>query len=167
VTTLDWVIVGFAAVTAAVGFRRGLIGTVFSLVGFAAGAVFGARIAPRLLPAGSESHYTALVGFAGALAGALLFQFALSIVARFLRSGLHLAPPLHLVDSLGGLAAGAAWGLALVWVAGAVVAQSPGHPDWRQQAKDSQVLQRLNDLVSPRDVLRLRAGVADRLSSGR
>jgi uncharacterized membrane protein required for colicin V production len=142
------------------GLRRGLVKTVLSLAGLAAGAVIGARLAPQFLPGGSDSQYTALVGLGGAFAGAAVLQTAALAVGGLLRSTLRLAPPLRLLDSVGGLAAGAAWGLALAWVTGAVALQVPGHPAWHRQARTSEVLNRLNEIAPPRDVLRLRATLA-------
>src|SRR5581483_10484435 len=162
-THVDWGIVGFAAFTALIGFRRGLIGTALSLAGLAAGAVFGARVAPHVLAHTTAAHYSALVGLGGAIVGAVVLQMAARMVAGFFRAGLRLAPPLHLLDSLGGLAAGAAWGLALAWVAGAVVTQIPGHSTWKSDAHASKVLHRLNEMAPPSDVLRLRATLFERL----
>jgi uncharacterized membrane protein required for colicin V production len=142
------------------GLRRGLVKTVLSLAGLAAGAVIGARLAPQFLPGGAHSQYTALVALGGAFAGAAVLQTAALAVGGLLRSTLRLAPPLRLLDSVGGLAAGAAWGLALAWVTGAVALQVPGHPDWHRQARTSEVLNRLNEIAPPRDVLRLRATLA-------
>src|SRR5512146_2844203 len=119
-TRLDWNILGFAAFTALMGFRRGLIVTLLSLAGLAVGALVGARVAPHFLSGGKHSEYTALIGLAGAVAGASILQVAATTVGGLLRSTLRLAPPLRLLDSLGGLVAGAAWGLALAWVVGAV-----------------------------------------------
>ena len=56
-------------------------------------------------------------------------------------------------------AAGVAWVLTLAWVAGAVATQIPGHPQWEREAHRSKVLHRLNALVPPGEVLRLRAAL--------
>ena len=48
-TGLDWTILGFTALLAALGFLRGFIVGALSLVGFAAGAFLGTRLAPALL----------------------------------------------------------------------------------------------------------------------
>jgi uncharacterized membrane protein required for colicin V production len=145
------------------GLRRGLIRTVLSLAGLVAGAVAGARVAPHLLHHGAYSHYSALVGLGGGVAGAVLLQAAASIVGGFLRTGLRFAPPLRLLDSLGGLAAGAAWGLALAWVVGAVAVQIPGHPRWALEVHRSHVFHRLNEIAPPSDVLQLRASLLNQL----
>lgn len=162
-TRLDWIILGFAAFTALMGFRRGLIVTLLSLAGLAVGALVGARVAPHFLSGGKHSEYTALIGLAGAVAGASILQVAATTVGGLLRSTLRLAPPLRLLDSLGGLVAGAAWGLALAWVVGAVAIQLPGHSNWRREARHSRVLHHLNEYVPPRTVLKIRAGLAARL----
>src|SRR5438874_10256552 len=124
-TKFDWIIVAFAAFTALMGFRRGLMRSVLSLAGLAGGAVIGARIAPHLLSGGADSRYTALIGLTGALVGASVLQTAASSIGGLLRSTLRFTPPLRLLDSLGGLAAGAIWGLVLAWVVGAAAVQVP------------------------------------------
>jgi uncharacterized membrane protein required for colicin V production len=163
-TKFDWIIVGFAAFTAFMGFRRGLVRSLLSLAGLAAGAVIGARVAPHFLSGGGHSHYTALIGLTGALVGASVLQTAASSLGGLLRSTLRFTPPLRLLDSIGGLAAGAIWGLVLAWVVGAVAVQIPGHPSWHRDARRSHVLQHLNEFAPPRDVLRLRASLRERLS---
>ena len=159
-TTLDWWLLGFVALSALGGYRRGLIRTALSFAGLIAGAIVGSRVAPDFLAGGKHSQYTALVGFGGALAGAVLGQVVAAIVGGFIRGGLRLVPPLHLLDSLGGLVVGALWGLALVWVAGAVALQIHGHPKVRHDVKHSEVLKRLNRIAPPRDVLRIQAQLA-------
>jgi len=152
-TTLDWIIVGVVALAALSGYRRGLVVTSLSLAGAIVGAVVGARLAPHLLEAGAHSRYTALAGLVGALIGMSAFRLAAGFLARMIRGGLRLLPPLHLLDSLGGLALGVAWGLVLVWIAGAVALQIPGHPKMRKEVRRSEVLDRLNQVAPPHDLL--------------
>src|SRR6476659_3437759 len=124
------------------------------LTGVLAGAWIGGRIAPHLLPSGSASPYTPLV----ALAGALTFAFLLEGVGAVAGGSLRAALPLGIarrLDSAGGLVLGAVTGLAVVWVLGAVALQVPGQPDLRQPAQRSEVLKRLNEIVSPRTALRV------------
>ena len=156
-TTLDWIALGFAAFTAFVGFRRGLIATALSLAGLLVGAVVGAHLAPHLLHGGNDSPYTSLVALAGATAGAILGKAAAGLIGSLVHGSLRLLPPLRTVDSLGGLAAGAAWGLALVWIAAAVALQLPKHSQVRETVRKSQVVRQLDKLAPPRDVLRLRS----------
>jgi len=168
VTNLDWVIVAVVVLSGLAGYRRGLIATAFWLVGLVVGAVVGARVGPHLLSAGTHSRYTALIGFLGALVGVAVCQLVASLLARTIRGGLHLLPPLHLLDSLGGLAVGAVWGAALCWVVGAVALQVPGHPKVRREVRHSEVLRRLDKVAPPHDILRVQkqlASLATRLES--
>jgi S1-C subfamily serine protease len=159
VSRVDWIALAIAAISALAGLKRGLIATALSLGGLAAGAVLGARLAPHFLHNGSNSPYTPLVGLGGALIGAALLQSVASIAGSFARGGLSVIPPLRMLDSLGGLAAGAALGLAIVWVAGAVLLQLPGQTKLRDEVRSSVILQRLNEIVPPRTVLRAFARV--------
>ena len=113
----------------------------------------GARTAPHLLAAGPHSRYTALVGLVGALVGMAAFRLFASLLAGTIRGGLRLLPPLRLLDSLAGAVVGAAWGLALAWVAGAVALQVPGHPAIRKDVRKSEVLYRLDKVAPPHDIL--------------
>ena len=153
-TRLDWILLGFVALTALAGLRSGLVATLLSLAGLVAGAVFGARVAPGLLSV--DPRFAALVALGGGVAGAVLLRALASLAGSFVRGGLRLVPPLHALDSAGGAALGALWGLALVWVAGAVALQLPTQGKVRREVKTSQVIQRLNELAPPREVLDVR-----------
>ncbi len=153
-TRVDWIVLAIAGISALAGLRRGLIVTALSLGGLAAGAVLGARLAPHFLHNGAGSPYTPLAGLAGALVGAALLQSVASIAGSFARGSLNVIPPLRALDSVGGLIAGAALGLALVWVAGAVLLQLPGQTKLRDEVRGSLILQRLNAIAPPRTVLR-------------
>ena len=153
-TRVDWLVLAVAALSALGGFRRGLIATALSLAGLAAGAVVGARLAPQFLHNGSSSPYTPLVGLAGALVGAALVQTIASLAGASLRKALFVVPPLRMLDSLGGLVAGAALGLVVVWVAAAVVLQFPGHSSIRDDVLQSHIVQQLNRIAPPRSILR-------------
>jgi S1-C subfamily serine protease len=59
----------------------------------------------------------------------------------------------------GGLVLGAVTGLALVWVAGAVILLIPGQVNLRRDAQRSLVLRKLDELASPRAVLDVLARV--------
>jgi S1-C subfamily serine protease len=161
VTTLDWIAVGFVALTALAGLRRGLIGTALSLAGLVGGAVIGDRVGPRLLTSGSHSPYLPLAALLGAVVGAVALRAAASILASFLRNGLRLVPPLHALDSIGGLAAGALFGLVVVWVIGAVALELPGEPTFRRLVQQSRVLSELNTIAPPNELLRALARYDD------
>jgi uncharacterized membrane protein required for colicin V production len=160
VTHLDWLIAAIVVLTALGGYRRGLIGSVLSLAGLVAGAIVGARLASHYLAGGDHSRYTALVGLVAAVVGISVFRLLASIVARFIRGGLHLMPPLRLLDSLGGLLVGAIWGLAFVWVLGAVALQVPGRPKIRRDVRQSQVLRQLDQVAPPHDLLKVQKRLA-------
>jgi S1-C subfamily serine protease len=154
VTRVDWIALGIAAVSAAGGFRRGLIATALSLAGLAAGAVVGARLAPHLLHNGASSPYTPLAGLVGAMVGAMVVQTIAAVAGSSLRKALCVVPPLRMLDSLGGLLAGAAIGFVVVWVAAAVITQVPGHSKLRDEVLGSSIVQQLNSIAPPRSVLR-------------
>jgi S1-C subfamily serine protease len=154
VTRADWIALAVVALAALAGLKRGLVATVLSLAGLAAGAVIGARVAPHFLHGGDKSPYTPLAALAGALVGAAVLQSVAAIAGSFARGSLSVIPPLRALDSVGGLVAGAAVGLALVWVAGAVLLQLPGSTTVRSDVQRSVILQHLNAIAPPQTVLR-------------
>jgi uncharacterized membrane protein required for colicin V production len=155
VTTLDWILVGFVALTALGGLGTGLVTSLLSFAGLVGGAIVGASLAPELLPGGVESSYTGLIGIAGALVGAAVLCALARFVGSFVRGGLRLLPPLGILDSIGGAALGIAFGFTLVWAGGAVAMQISDRPQVRKEVRHSQVLQRLNAIASPRTFLNL------------
>jgi hypothetical protein len=122
--------------------------------------VVGARVAPHLLGTKTNSHYAGLVSLGGAVAGALILQAVAALLGSFTRTGLRLLPPLRLLDSLGGLVAGALAGLVLIWVVGAVALQIPGHPKVRSEVMRSHVLRRLDRIAPPKEILKIKVGLA-------
>jgi S1-C subfamily serine protease len=159
VTGTDWVALGIVGLAACGGFVRGLAVTALSLGGLLVGAVLGARIAPQFFGGGAASWRTPLAGLVGAAVGAVLFQSIGSLAGGVVRGGLAVVPPLRIVDSVGGGLAGAVWGAAIVWVAGAAVVQLPWFPQVRRDVRRSEVMQRLNEIVPPRTVLRTLARI--------
>jgi len=148
VTGIDWLIVAFAAILAAFGFRRGFIVGVLSLGGFAIGAFIGTRLGPLLLPQGSSSPYAPAFGLFGAvLAGAILAS-GLEGVGLRLRRAIVL-PGVSMLDGLLGAALGAALGLGIAWIVAAVAAQAPGHDQLRADIQRSAILRELNVLLPP------------------
>lgn len=147
-TTLDWIVVGLAALFALAGFRRGIIVGALALAGLAAGAVAGARVGPLLLPDGHRSPYAPLFALAGALLLGGLLAGALERLGARLRSGLRI-PGLGALDGLLGALLSAGIALALAWLAGAVVLQTPGFGQLRLDVQRSTVLRQLNALLPP------------------
>ena len=147
-TTLDWIIVVLVAVFGLAGFLRGFIVGALALGGFAAGAILGAHLAPRLLPDGARSPYAPLFALAGALLLGGLLAGALERLGARLRNGLWI-PGLGALDGvLGGLLS-AAIALGLAWIAGAVVLQTPGLGALRVDVQRSFVLRQLNAVLPP------------------
>ena len=60
---------------------------------------------------------------------------------------------MRVLDSAGGVLAGALIGFAIVWVLGAMALQLPGQADLRRAVQRSYVLQQLNEIVPPRSLL--------------
>jgi S1-C subfamily serine protease len=149
VTTLDWLIVAFAALLAGFGFRRGFIVGALSFAGFAIGAFLGTRLGPLLLPRGSASPYAPAFGLIGALLAGVIFATGLEGVGfRLLRRTL-IVPGVGLLDGLLGAALGAALGLGIVWIVAAVAAQTPSAGRLRADIQRSVVLGELNRLLPP------------------
>ncbi len=157
-TRLDWIILGVVAGTALLGLAQGLTLSVLSAAGVVVGALVGARVAPHLLPGGSESPYTPLVALLGAAAAAILLEIVASSAGLAIKRRLR-AGPLRLVDSLGGLAFGGLVGLVVIWILAAVALQLPDRLELRRDVQRSAVIRELNDVVPPRQVLRALARV--------
>ena len=154
----DWVAVVIVLVAALGGYRRGLVLSAFSLVGLAAGAYIGSRVAPHLLHGGSASTWTPIAGLVGAVLGAMLFQFGALFVGSFIRGGLKLTP-LRLLDTAGGLLLGVAIGLAIVWVGASVALLSPGQTRLREEVERSAIVKQLDAALPPRTLLNLLARI--------
>jgi S1-C subfamily serine protease len=153
VTRVDWFALGVVGVSALAGLRRGLIAGLLSIGGFVAGAVVGGRVARHFLAGGSSSPYLPLVALAAALVFAAVLQVVAGLVGSMARGSLLGLPPLRALDSAGGAVLGAALGLALVWVVGAVALQIPGQTQLRRAVQRSEMLQRLNRIVPPSRLL--------------
>jgi uncharacterized membrane protein required for colicin V production len=150
----DWIAIAIVLLAAIGGFRRGLVLTAFSLVGLAAGAYIGSRLAPHVLHGGSNSTWTPVAGLVGALVGAVLLQFGALTVGSVIRGGMRFKP-LRLIDSAGGLLFGGAIGLAIVWVAASVALLTPGQTGFRREVQRSEIVKQLNSALPPRTLLNL------------
>jgi S1-C subfamily serine protease len=158
VNLADWVAVVIVLIAAFGGLRRGLVLSAFSLIGLAAGAYVGSRVAPHLLHGGSSSKWTPAAGLVGAVLGAMLLQFGALLAGSFIRGGLRLSP-LRLVDSAGGLLLGIAIGLAIVWVGASVALLTPGETRIRQEVERSAIVKHLDAALPPRTLLNLLARI--------
>ena len=151
---VDWIAIGIVLLAALGGYRRGLVISAFSLVGLAAGAYLGSRIAPHLLHGGSSSKWTPVAGLIGAVLGGVLFQIGALAAGSFVRGGLRLSP-LRVLDSACGLLLGVAIGLAIVWVGSSVALLTPGETGLRSQVERSAIVKQLNAALPPRTLLNL------------
>ncbi|HET6449623.1 MAG TPA: MarP family serine protease [Conexibacter sp.] len=147
-TTLDWIILALVALFGLMGSRRGFIVGALSLAGLVAGAVVGARVGPLLLPDGAHSPYAPLFALSGALLLGGLFANGLERLGARLRNGLWI-PGLGALDGLLGAVLSMAIALGLVWLAGAVVLQTPGLRELRRDVQRSFVLRELNVALPP------------------
>lgn len=151
-TIVDWVALALVLLAAAGGAVQGLVWSGLSLAGLLTGAYLGGRLAPHLLDEGSSSPYGPVVALGAAVGLAVAFEVLGSMVGAVIRSRQR-ARGLWLLDSAGGLVAGALIGLGVVWVLGAMALQLPGQTELRRAAQRSAVLQRLNSIVPPRRLL--------------
>ena len=155
---VDWIAIAIVLVAAVGGLRRGLVLSAFSLVGLAAGAYIGSRIAPHVLHGGSSSTWTPVAGLVGAVLGAVLLQFGALAAGSFVRGGMRLTP-LRLIDSAGGLLLGGAIGVAIVWVGASVALLTPGQTQLRQEVERSAIVKQLDSALPPRTLLNLLARI--------
>jgi uncharacterized membrane protein required for colicin V production len=151
-TKVDLIALGFVALTAFIGWKKGLVASALSVAGIVFGAWLGSRVAPALLQGGRTSPYTPLAALAGAAVGAILFETLGTLAGTSLRGRIS-RPRLTRIDAYGGVALGAFAGLTIVWVVGAVALLLPGQADLRHGAQKSALLRRLNEVVSPENVL--------------
>jgi hypothetical protein len=158
VNLADGIAIVIVLIAAFGGMRRGLVLSAFSLVGLAAGAYVGSRIAPHVLHGGSTSTWTPVAGLVGAVLGAMLLQFEALLAGSFVRGGLRPAP-LRLLDTAGGLLLGIAIGLAIVWVGASVALLSPGETRIRAEVERSAIVRQLDAGLPPRTLLNLLARI--------
>jgi uncharacterized membrane protein required for colicin V production len=152
VTAVDWVALGLVLLAALGGAVQGLVWSGLSLAGLIAGAFLGGRLAPLVLTNGSSSRYAPVVALIAAVTLAVAFEVLGSTIGGVIRSRQR-ARSVRTLDSFGGVFAGALIGLGIVWVLGAMALQLPGQADLRRAVQRSYVLQRLNEIVPPRDLL--------------
>jgi S1-C subfamily serine protease len=148
---VDLIVIAWVAVSALLGARRGLVVNVLGLAGFAVGALIGARIAPHLLHGGASSTWLPMASMVGALIGGSAAQAVTGSAAVMVRRRV-LRGPLRMVDTAGGLIAGAALGLAVAWLA-AVVALAQPSLGLRSDVQGSTVLPDLLRAVPADEVL--------------
>jgi uncharacterized membrane protein required for colicin V production len=152
VTVVDWLALALVLVAAVGGAVQGLVWSGLSLAGLLTGAFLGGRLAPHVLAHGARSPYAPVVALVAAVGLAVIFEVVGSTLGAIIRQR-EGASGLRLVDSAGGVVAGALIGLGVVWVLGAMALQLPGQTTLRHAVQRSAVLQRLNSIVPPRTLL--------------
>jgi S1-C subfamily serine protease len=152
VTIVDWLALALVVLAALGGAVQGLVWSGLSLAGLIGGAFLGSRLASLLLTNGSHSPYAPLVALVAAVVFGVAFELIGSTLGAFIRAR-ERARSVQLLDSGGGVVAGALIGLGVVWVLGAMALQLPGQVQLRRAAQRSAVLQRLNSIVPPRTLL--------------
>jgi S1-C subfamily serine protease len=152
VTKVDLGAIVFCALTAFIGWRKGLVSSALSVTGIVLGAWLGSRLGPQLLEDGSDSPYTPLAALAGAAVGAIVLETLGTLTGATLRGRLR-TPRLRTLDAAGGVVLGAVAGLAVVWVIGAIALLWPGQTGLSDGARRSFVLRQLNEVVPPRGLL--------------
>jgi uncharacterized membrane protein required for colicin V production len=145
-TGVDWIIVGLLLLLALFGWAQGFVSGALALIGFAAGAWLGTRLAGLVLPDGSRNPYAPAVGLVGALCLGAGFAAAFEGLGMRLRSKLTL-PGMSFVDGILGALLTACVGLGVVWILGAVAVHSNG--EVRYEVQRSQILTRLNKALPP------------------
>ena len=120
-TWVDALVLLWVALSAVIGYQRGLSAQLLSLAGLAIGGLIGARVGPLFLPGGDESPWVPFASLIGAVVGALL-QATASLVGTRLRWAI-LRSPLRLADSAGGVVIGIGVGLAVAWLAAVAALQ--------------------------------------------
>jgi S1-C subfamily serine protease len=153
VTTIDIVIIVFAAFFALVGFSRGFLIGALSLAGFAGGAYLGTRFGPHLLEEGNASPFAPLFGLLGALVGGVILSAGAEGIAGALRSGIR-SPAFAAFDGLLGSLLAIALALGLAWLVSVIVLQTPGVREYRKTIQHSAILKKLNEILPSDRVLK-------------
>jgi S1-C subfamily serine protease len=146
VTGIDWVILGAVVLLALFGWAQGFLAGVLALVGFAAGAWLGTRIAPLILEGGDESQWAPAFALIGALVAGGVLAASFEGVGARLRARFS-SPAFAAVDGVLGAALTACVGLLIAWVLGAVALQAG--PDIRRDVQRSAILRQLNAVLPP------------------
>jgi S1-C subfamily serine protease len=145
-TGIDWVIIGAVVLLALFGWAQGFVAGALALVGFAAGAWLGTRIAPLVLEGGRESTWAPAFALVGAIVAGGVLAASFEGVGARLRARVS-SPTFTAVDGVLGAVLTACVGLLVAWVLGAVALQAA--PDIRRDVQRSAILRQLNAVLPP------------------
>jgi S1-C subfamily serine protease len=143
INVLDLFIGVFVVVSVLRGARTGFLAGVFSLVGVVVGASVGSRIASSLMPDGNQI-YGAGITLGSILAFSVLGEVIARTMGGSIRNRLS-SPTSDTLDRLGGATLGLALSLVLVWAIGVFALQSPPLAGLQPVARDSKILQALEE----------------------
>ena len=148
-SVVDLVLIALALLFALSGFRRGLLVSATSIVGFVVGAVLGAQlsgpVADRIDGSNITRVFAALVVV---LAGALLGQILAGAAGRALRTRVTWEPA-KMVDSAAGAVVSAVAVLLVAWMVASPLASSP-FPTVAGQVRQSALVQAVDHAVPDR-----------------
>ena len=145
-TGIDWVILGAVVLLALFGWAQGFVAGVLALVGFAAGAWLGTRIAPLVLEGGRESQWAPAFALVGAIVAGGVLAASFEGVGARVRARFS-SPAFAAVDGALGAVLTACVGLLVAWVLGAVALRAG--PDIRRDVQRSAILRELNAVLPP------------------
>jgi uncharacterized membrane protein required for colicin V production len=142
---IDLVIIAIVLTMTFLGYRRGFIVGVLSLIGLAVGAVLGTRIGPLILDDGAKSPYNPLFGLVGAgLAGTVLAS-GLEGMGRKVKEGVE-NKGIRVFDGLMGCVLSFAVGLGMVWITSAALLHMPAaSSSIRPLLQESAIVRELGD----------------------
>jgi hypothetical protein len=148
---LDIGIVVFTLATAFVGWGLGFVRSALPLAGFVGGAIGGGRLGPVLLSGGAESRYAPVITLLVALFAGAVMAVLMDAVSSRITAGFRPGSLADRFDGLGGAVLLGALALLVSWAFGAVVQHSvsPGSRSVREAVANSEVLDRLNNLLPP------------------
>jgi uncharacterized membrane protein required for colicin V production len=137
VTGIDWVILGAVVLLALFGWAQGVVSGGLALIGFAAGAWFGTRVAPLVLEGGRESTWAPAFALVGAIVAGGVLAAGFEGVGARVRARFS-SPAFAAVDGALGAVMTACVGLLVAWVLGAVALRAG--PDIRRDVQRSAIL---------------------------
>ncbi|MEI6447661.1 MAG: CvpA family protein [Actinomycetes bacterium] len=148
--TVDWLAIVLVLLFAWMGVRSGFLTGLLSLIGFVAGALIAARVAPQLLPDGERSPFAPPLTLLGAVVGGIFLALLLERVGAGIKAALPL-PLLGTADRCLGALLGAVIGAAVVWLAMLVTIQLPASPAVTRELRKSSFLRALGSILPPAD----------------
>lgn len=172
---IDWVLVGMVIACAWIGFRRGLVTSLLSFVGFIGGSALGALLLPDLVASlvhvAVARPVTLVIGI---ILSGFLGQFLARMVGRRLRASVRWQSA-RLVDSIGGAVVTVLALAVVVWIVSSAISALPTNPmttqarssrllvllDTAAPSQAREALARLRQVASGTSMPQLFAGVAE------